>query len=267
MSNSLITAVFSPHDEISRSLLAIHLGRPDSLLIDLGLPFGGLDTLLNVFPEKSWADLVPVAHDMSSDLLSRAVTPIERHGGLLAAPALAATSEGLTPAVIGALLARARERYDRIVLDVSPALREAQLTALTLADRIALVVRADIPGLVIGQRCLAWLHGLGLRDRVRIVTTATVPPAPVSAHEIAQALGPVFASLPWDPAVTARARNLGEPWRSTVSPIGQALAETARRWEQDWTSIPLSEPRVSRWRQTGDLIRSLFARTTLARPT
>ena len=232
MSNSLITAVFSPHDEVSRSLLAIHLGRPDSLLIDLGLPFGGLDTLLNVFPEKSWADLVPVAHDLSSDLLARAVTPIERHGGLLAAPTLATASEGLTSTVIGALLARARERYERIVIDVSPSLREAQLTALTLADRIALVVRADIPGLVIGQRCLTWLHSLGLRERVRVVTAATVPPAPVSAQEAAK-----------------------------------ALAETASRWEQDWSSMPLSEPPVSRWRQTGDLIRSLFAKTTLARPT
>ncbi|MBC7545050.1 MAG: hypothetical protein H7338_20180 [Candidatus Sericytochromatia bacterium] len=264
MSISQLTAVFSPSDEISRSLLTVHLAGPEALMIDFGLPFGALDTLLNVVPAKTWSDLLPIAHDLTAELLAPAVTPAGGHGGLLAAPPPAET-EALTPAHVTALLTTAREGHDRIVMDISAAWRASQITALSLADCIAFVVRADIPGLVTGQRCLALLKHLGLRERVRLVVAATPPPMAVSHAEIADLLGPIHAVLPWDPAAVIRTRNLGEP-RLGTGPMRQALADIALGWEPapGVSGQPVGASTV--WQRTGYRLRGLMAKTVTVRP-
>jgi Flp pilus assembly CpaE family ATPase len=257
MSNDQVTVVCSPNDDIVRSLLAIHLAAPSGLLVDVGLPCGGLDVLLDVVPEKSWADLLPVADELTADLVARATTPCPGTGGLLAAPGTVCSP---TPGLIGALIARARERHERVVVDVSPSGADLWAATLRAADRIALVVRGDLPGVVAGQRCLRWLREAGWQDRVRVVVAAMPTATAVSPAELTAALGPLFAQLPWDPQAVAHARNLGEPGQLPRSALRTALAETAARWQGEAGGGAADGAGRSRWQQTGQLLKGLMGR-------
>jgi Flp pilus assembly CpaE family ATPase len=264
VSRRSLTAVCSPNDDIQRTLLSIHLAAPDGLLIDFGFPCGGLDVLLDVTPQKSWADLLPVAHELTADLLERATTPCPGTGGLLAAP----STVGSPPAgLVSSLIAQARERYDRVIIDVSPASPDLWHASLQDADQIALVIRGDVPGVVAGQRCLGWMRQIGVAERIRLVVASTAPPTAVSPDEVAASLGPIFAWLPWDPETVAYARNLGQPGRLPRSPLRTALVDTVSRW-QDATVPTISDGSSrSRWQQPGQILRGLWAYRPVRRTT
>jgi Flp pilus assembly CpaE family ATPase len=257
MSQHQVTAVCSPNDDIMRSLLAIHLAAPSGLLVDFGLPCGGLDVLLDVVPDKTWADLLPVAHALTADLLDRATTACPGTGGLLAAPGAVRCPP---PDLIGGMIAQSRDRHGHVVIDVSPAAPDVWLATLRAADRIALVVRGDLPGVVAGKRCLGWLREAGLQEQVRLIVAATAAGTAVSPAEITAALGPVFAHLPWDPQTVALARNLGQPALLPRSPLRTALAETVARWHDGASRPGESESHRSPWRQAHHLLRGLLSR-------
>jgi Flp pilus assembly CpaE family ATPase len=264
MSSHQVTVVCSPNDDVQRSLLAIQLARPKGLLIDFGIPCGGLDVLLDVQPDRHWADLLPVADELTADLLGRATTPCAEIGGLIAAPQ---TVSSPTPGLIRSLLGEARAQHEHVVVDVAPGAPDVWLACLQAADRIALVVRGDLPGLVAGRRTQAWLRAAGLAERLQIVVTTPAPGSPLGAEEISNTLGPIYATLPWDPQAVAEARNHGQPGRMSRSPLRQALADAADRWTQ---GVPAAAPQRkagSWWQPASDAIRALLSRSLDAQTT
>lgn len=116
MSGSRVTVVCSPEAVAVRPVLAVHLAAPDGLLVDFGTPCGSLDVLLDLQPTKTWADLLPVASELTAELLARATTPCPGIGALLAAPpGVAAPS----PALVAAVLERARDRGCPVVVEMA----------------------------------------------------------------------------------------------------------------------------------------------------
>lgn len=229
MQASQITAVYSPHGDGLRSLVACHLalaGQGPGLLVDLAAPYPALTGLLDATPTKSWLDLLAVAHELSPDLLDRALTPCQPHGHLLAAPG---PDESGRPSSgqLQNILSQAKERFKRIVLDLSPDSDETLQAALGLADVIYLLVRADITGLRQGSQAMAFLDRAGQRSRVRLLLAATALPKAVTAQEVETFLGPVAAILPWDPIALTEALNLGTPLMLRSGPLRTALQQLA----------------------------------------
>lgn len=261
MQASQITAVYSPHGDGLRSLVACHLalaGEGSGLLVDLGAPYPALTGLLDATPTKSWLDLLAVAHELSPDLLDRALTPCQPHGHLLAAPG-AETTARPSSSQLQNILIQAQARFKRIVLDLSPGTDETIQGALGLADVIYLLVRADITGLRQGSQAMAFLDQAGQRSRVRLLLAATALPKAVTTKEVEAFLGPVAAILPWDPIALTEAMNLGSPLMLRTGPLQAALHQLT-------SEVMPTESQGTGWSRATGLLRQAIKSATGPRP-
>lgn len=231
----VVTAVFSPQGGAGCTFLATHLAfsshKGRQLLVDLAVPFGCADLVLDVTPQKSWADLIPVAHELSGPLIERASTAVLERGELLAAPPLF-TPQVMPAATLRAVLHTGRQHYQHIVLDLPGQLQEPTQTALQEADHIALVLRLDLPGLYRSQKALQLFEQWGVRPKVRLIGMETPHPKALHRGEIESLIGPLWAVLPWEPEATTKAINLGDPFKLKARRMEEALERLTSCWHQ-----------------------------------
>lgn len=127
------------------ALALTYRGAGRVLLVDLDLAVGGAEVALDLRPERTLLDLLPVVQELDRSHLERVAV---RHGsGLLA------LCGGAGPAAAGAfgaeevrlLLEACRRHFDVVVLDVPTALTPVSRTALQEAAAVLYVVTPDLP--------------------------------------------------------------------------------------------------------------------------
>ena len=107
----IVIGVFSAKGGVGKSLVASNMGAVFAVghnlptaLIDLNAGLGAADLLLDLEPERSWSDLIPVVNELTTQHLNLAITAHESGLHLLACPEVPDAQANLTRESLEALL-------------------------------------------------------------------------------------------------------------------------------------------------------------------
>ncbi len=201
-----VIGVFSAKGGVGKSLLATNLGvafgvghHRRTAVIDLNPGLGTADLLLDLEPERTWADLVSVINELSPQHLKLAVTEYRSGVDLLACPPALTWKQALTKKNVSSLLEGFREEYDLILLDTSPGATQINEAAFSLADIRLVALTPDAPTL---RATANYLKVVPEREKITgLVINQHTAGAAVTPDEIKDHLGEfLFAVLPMDPS-------------------------------------------------------------------
>ncbi len=146
-------AVFSGKGGVGRSVIALNLAivlrqltGEDVALVDADLQAGDIHVLLNMNTSNSIDDLREAA---SLDAVIIQHTMVEHQSGLmvLRAPLHPESAERFNEDEMKRIMVDLRENFDYLIVDMSAAYTEANLTVLEMADQIVLVTTLEITSL------------------------------------------------------------------------------------------------------------------------
>ncbi len=226
-------SVFSVKGGAGASLLATNLGvclagNTECVLVDLHHGAGYDDLLLELSPERSWADLLHVAEELTPRHLELTLAVHKTGLKLLGAPErmLDAPDQERTLTLLRVLGAR----FPWLILDLPAGLDGISRAAVHLSDVVLLVSTADPPALRAARRTLATLTE-EVRERTGLVLNQITRRHPAAPQEVAASLGvKLLATLPPDPRAVGYQVNFGRPCAlDQRSALGRAVAALARR--------------------------------------
>lgn len=154
LTTARVVTVFAGKGGVGKSVVATNLavalgnrGARRVCLVDLDLQFGDVGILLQLPPERSIADAVPMAGRLDEAAVRSLITAYRGGVDVLLAPAGPAESDAVTREVVTELLGVARNMYDFIVIDTPPYVSDQVLAALDLTDWFVPVLTPDLPTL------------------------------------------------------------------------------------------------------------------------
>jgi pilus assembly protein CpaE len=231
-----VIGVFSPKGGVGKTLLATNLAvtfgvgqRRRTLLADLNSGLGNADLLLDLEPERSWEDLLPVLEEIHPHHVELAVTSYRAELDLLCCPRQVNPQRNLNPEGVTSLLTVLREVYEMIFLDTPPGDEETARKAFLLADLRLILLTPDAPALRGASR---FLDSLPIRKkRTGLVINQYVSGAVISPEEVKNHLKkPLFAVLPIDSAGVWANVSYGDPCvLSKRSSLGKTIRQLAVR--------------------------------------
>ncbi len=228
----LTLTVVSSKGGCGASLVAANLalalaGEAETLLLDAARRGGSADLLLGLHPVRSWADLLPVANELTEHHLELTACRHESGLRLLAAPE--ARAEVPEVRQLGILLETLGRQAVWLLVDAPTHSLPAE-PHVNAAHMILLVATPDPPAMRAARR---WLEDVPepLRRRVGLVVNQHQVNGPVRPEEIAGSLGiSLLASLPADRYAVGRQIHNGLPCvLQDGSPFAGAIRLLARR--------------------------------------
>ena len=149
-----VFALLSPKGGAGRSVIAANLAillhqetDKEVLLIEAHQSVGDLDTMLNLVPTSTLADLGPDTRDVDEDLLRSIL--IQHASGIqvLLTPSKNDDHRLPDPSGFGRILQLAKETFDYVVIDTGPLADPYTGVVLQHADRVLLVITPEVPSL------------------------------------------------------------------------------------------------------------------------
>jgi pilus assembly protein CpaE len=138
-------------------------------LVDLDLEFGDVAITLQLVPERTLIDLVPMAGTMDEHGVRSVITTTGTGVDAVLAPISPRDAGRIVPAVVTELVRVLRRMYDVVVIDTPPTLSEQVLAAFDLADTTVLLATLDVPALKSLRVTLDTLDQLGHPSDTRLV--------------------------------------------------------------------------------------------------
>jgi pilus assembly protein CpaE len=231
-----VIGIFSAKGGVGKTLLATNLTaafavghRTRPALIDLNPGTGTADLLLDLEPERSWADLRDVISELTPQHLQLAVTSYRPGVDLLASPPQVEWNPIPTKNELASLLEAFRKEYDLIVVDVPSGATELVRAALELVDLQLILLTPDAPALRATARYLASLPKGG--PPTGLVINQQGQGAAVSPTEIKKHLGiSLVGVLPIDPQGVWANVSYGEPCAlRKSSKLGKSIRNLSTR--------------------------------------
>lgn len=197
--------------------LAIHLRRltgKKTLLVDLDLELGEIALQLGVDSRFNFVDMVRNFHRMDTELLASFIDHHETGVHLLSAPYHPDKAELVSGEQISRILQFMRLHYDYIIVDSSKSFSPPTLATFEQADRIFLVLTADLPSLRNIKRCAPLMERIvaGKDDPVRLIVNRFQPSDTITPQDIERTLGlKVYWTVANDYNAVIRSINTGIP--------------------------------------------------------
>ena len=168
------------------------------------------------------ADLDPMSGTVTFYLKAAGAAPggvVKVRHGVDVFPAGMAPGDSLDIARLRELLARARQDYGWILLDLPAIFHRATLLALPEADRTFLVTTSELPSLHLARKALTFLGQLGCgKERVRVLVNRVARHGALGPSDVEKILGAeVHHSFPNDWALAE-----GEPLECECE-LGRAI--------------------------------------------
>ena len=116
-------------------------------IMDLDLAFGDVGIMLQLSPDRTIADAIPVADRIDDTGLRLMLTQYRRGLDALLAPVQPAVAEEITRALIAEIIHLARGMFDDIIIDTPPQFNDGVLTALDSSHLYVLVTTPELPAL------------------------------------------------------------------------------------------------------------------------
>jgi pilus assembly protein CpaE len=173
------------------------------------------------------ADLDPMSGTVTFYLKAAGAAPggvVKVRHGVDVFPAGMAPGDSLDIARLRELLARARQDYGWILLDLPAIFHRATLLALPEADRTFLVTTSELPSLHLARKALTFLGQLGCgKERVRVLVNRVARHGALGPSDVEKILGAeVHHSFPNDYSALDRALAEGEPLECECE-LGRAI--------------------------------------------
>jgi pilus assembly protein CpaE len=176
-----------------------------------GVPQLALNLDLN--PPHGLDALASALDRLDGSMLRQALVPHPAGLSVLANQPEVLDRMPLLPVAVRNILILLRGMFDYTVLDLGHVLDPACQEALTLADKVAVVLRLDVPTLRLSRQFLRQLGDLGIaRDKIEIVVNRFGQRQQFPWRKAQQSLGVSVAEwIPDDPARINKAVNHGRP--------------------------------------------------------
>jgi pilus assembly protein CpaE len=254
-----VVGVFSCKGGAGVSFVATNLAAvmdAPTLLVDLNLQAGDLDSFIAKTPSHTIADLVKNRQRLDDALLGSLVTPYSEKLALLAAPLEAYEADDITPDHIFEIIHFLRSRYENIVMDLQHTFDPITIAALDQVDAMLLVMTLDIPGIRNTKRALRIFDRIGYsHDKIKIVVNRYSKKTDVELKHVESHLGESLIGFILNDYVSVmESINMGRPLVS--SEPGSKIAVELRRIADalsGYGAPPAAQPRKG-------LLRSLFSR-------
>ena len=232
----VIIGIFSAKGGVGKSLLTTNLGvaiaagtNRSALLIDLIPAFGCLDILLDIDPQKSWNDLIPVIGELTKENMTLALTSFKKEIDLLSSPSSLFRTERLNDKRIKQLLSGYKNESDFILVDTVTGLDQISQSVYRVSDIRLIVLTTDVPTIRSTERLLA---SMSSEDKITgLVINQYSNSSALKPHEIEKISGiDVFSYLPIDPRSVWENRKNGEPCvMNKRSKLGKSITQLAEK--------------------------------------
>ena len=198
----------------------------ETLLVDMHVGDAGDDLLLDLLSERTWADLLPVASELTARHLELA---LQKHSSGLRFLAGPSKPPVTNPNVVAELMIAVSSPFPWSVLDLPARPPRDAEPLMILADSILVVATADPPALRAAQRLLEAMDP-AVRARARLVLNQFTRAHPAHPASIAAGLQvSLLTALPTDPRAVGFHVNFGRPCvLDRHSVFGRRLAAAAR---------------------------------------
>jgi pilus assembly protein CpaE len=170
-----VVVVFNAKGGCGKTTVATNLGAYIAstgarvLLVDLDLAFGDVGISLQLLPQASFADLVPMSGHIDAQGLASVVTRHESGLDTVCAPSEPGQADRIPGSTVAEVLRVARRSYDYVIIDTPPAFSEHVLAAFDVCDLAVLLATLDIPAVKNLRLTLDTLDLLGHPRASRIV--------------------------------------------------------------------------------------------------
>ena len=235
-SRGRVVAVYGPRGGSGVTFLATNLAAACSragvstVLVDLDPFFADVTCAIGVPPAAELptvADLVPVLDELNGEHLERVLYTHPNGFRCLLGPPEPSLAAALLPEYAARVVDLLRANHDVVILHLPRTLDESCRGALEQADEVLVVVSLDVLSFRAAHRALAYLGGLGLAARCRLVVNRAAS-GEVLPEDVERVFGlrPV-AVLKHDRSVP-RAMNRGELVAGRSGQVGRCLAGLSR---------------------------------------
>lgn len=227
-----VISIFSGRGGCGTSFVAANLaaamGAP-TLLVDLNLQAGELDSYLGVSAKYSVADLVRNRARLDDSLLASYVIPYSADLSLLAAPPEAEEADDVRPEHIFEAVNILRSRYQYLVLDLQHTFDAVTVSALDQTDDVVIVLALDIPSIRSTKRVLRVFDRMGYpRKKIHIIVNRWTKQSDVDLQKVEHHLSDhIVGHVPNDYRRVIDSINLGHPLVLT-EPASKVSAEIKR---------------------------------------
>lgn len=232
-----VITVYAAKGGCGKTMLATNLaialaggGNQRVCLIDLDLTLGDIAISLQLTPERTIADAVPVADRIDETGLRTMVTPYCPGVDVLLAPVVPTVAEQITRDLVTEILYLARSIYDFVVVDSPPLFNDHVVAALDSSHQYLLVVTPTVTSMKNTRILLDTFDFLDYRKENRlIVLNRADARIGLSSADIERVLRmPVIASIPASRDVSASI-NRGVPilFDNPAHPVSSAIRELA----------------------------------------
>ena len=178
-----VYAVYSAKGGSGRTLLAANMalalaeaGQGRIALVDLSLQFGGVEGVLDLKPERSFMDLLPVLTELGDVHLRNVAAPHSSGLSVFCSPGRISAPQLFGYEQTQLFIKGLRAFFDQVVIDCSSGVFPATEAALKLADQVLYVLTPDSLALRQLKAVTDQWKESGLVDRAR------VPPCPESSQ-------------------------------------------------------------------------------------
>jgi pilus assembly protein CpaE len=213
---------------IATNLAVVLAGRQSTLLVDLHAGLGYDDLLLDLNGERSWADLLPVADELSPQHLTLATGSHPSGLKVLCAPTDSTTQTD--DAHLRALLHRLAEDFAWLILDPPAWPGRVSWIAVEMSDALLLITTAD-PGSLRAARRLYQSMPKETQSKTGLVVNQIGGRHPADPSSVADSIGvTLLAALPPDPRGVGYQVNFGQVCAlDNRSAFGRAVVQMTGR--------------------------------------
>ncbi|MFO0921269.1 MAG: response regulator [Pirellulales bacterium] len=236
-----VIAVAGATGGVGCTSLAVNIGcnlaqHPENsvALVDLDLALGDADVFLDTIPDYSLVDVTQNVSRLDFQLLRRSLTKHSSGLYLLPRPVQLQDVPLINPDSLRKVFGLIRASFTHVVLDISKSFSEVDLTAMSLANDVILIVQLDLPCLRNMVRLLMSFEEMeGIRDKVKIVVNRMgLESGQISLKKAKETIGrDVFHQIPNDYRTMVEMRNNGIPLieQAPKAPITLAISQLTEK--------------------------------------